>query len=88
MKGSENELSQNFKKYQRLERKRGGKIYFSIKLRKKDILNEITLHFDSPFCDLRFLFLSFSLTGISSDNRESAVLFKNDFFPYNPHQIL
>lgn len=81
MKGSENELSQNFKKYQRLERKRGGKIYFSIKLRKKDILNEIMLHFDSPFSDLWFLFLSFSLTGISSDNRESAVLFKNDFFP-------
>lgn len=63
MKGSENEVSQSFKKYRRLERNRG-KDLLSRKIEEKDSLRKNVSFLFTFLCLLGFT--PFSLTGISS----------------------
>lgn len=80
MKGSENELSQNFKKYQRPERNRGKDLLLhkiegkDIK-KKKDILLKKKIILTYLSFVLWFLFFFFSLTGMSNLSTLSSCLF-------------
>lgn len=104
MKGSENELSQNFKKYQRPERNRGKDLLLhkiegkDILKKKKDILLKKTIILTYLSFVLWFLFFFFSLTGISNLSTLSSCLFVGPhdnggespafYPPYNAHETL